>query len=372
MKKRNVLQFICPTGMYGAERWVLALVNNLDDDEVGSKIALTQESEALSEVVSYFRKSCENLSVLKMTSRFSFSAIRSLCQLIRNQEIDVIHTHGYKSDIMGLIAARITGIKIVSTPHGFGTSRDIKLRLYIFIGKLSFWFFDAVAPLSKQLEDEVARAWVPKKKIIFIRNAVDLKEVEKYRIDSGSIKGSGKQKIGYVGQIIERKKIDHLLEIFNKLWLKNNDLELEIIGDGDCREAMEVYAQALPASSNIHFLGFRDDRLEYMRHFDLFVMTSSDEGMPRCLMESVAMGIPVAAYNIAGVDQMVLHGESGLLAEFGDKDSLAGYMERLLSDDSFAGRMADRGRQHIYENYSGRRMAEEYTRLYSTLVPEEG
>ena len=54
--------------------------------------------------------------------------------------------------------------------------------------------------------------------------------------------------------------------------------------------------------SKIDFLGFRDDRLVLLQSFDLFVMTSTLEGIPRCLMEATAMGIPVAAYNIAGIE----------------------------------------------------------------------
>ena len=81
---------------------------------------------------------------------------------------------------------------------------------------------------------------------------------------------------------------------------------------------MEKLALTLPSAESIHFLGFRNDRLELLSQFDLFVMASSDEGIPRCLMEAIAMDIPVAAYNISGIDQLVMHEKTGLLAKYGD------------------------------------------------------
>ena len=261
MTRINVLQFICPTGMYGAERWILALNNNLDPDLVKSEITLTLESSRQLGVIDEFRKSNQIVNVLEMRSRFSFSAIRDLCQLIKERETDIIHTHGYKSDILGLIAAKITGIKAISTPHGFGGPGDLKLKLYILLGKISLRFFDVVSPLSQQLEDELIKARVPIKNIVFVRNAVDLKEVEEYRVNDTETRGEGNYKIGYIGQIIPRKKIDHILDIFNQLWLKSKNIELEILGDGESRQEMEEYARTLPSSDAIKFLGFREDRL---------------------------------------------------------------------------------------------------------------
>ena len=116
MAKINVLQFICPTGVYGAEQWILTLINNLDPDEVRSEIAITHESPSHLGVIEQFRKTGQIINVLEMRSRFSLSVLQNLCRLIREREIDIIHTHGYKSDILGLMAAKKTGIKTISTP----------------------------------------------------------------------------------------------------------------------------------------------------------------------------------------------------------------------------------------------------------------
>ena len=140
------------------------------------------------------------------------------------------------------------------------------------------------------------------------------------------------------------------------------------LGDGESRAEMEQLAASLPSAESIHFLGFRNDRLELLSQFDLFVMTSSDEGIPRCLMEAIAMEIPVAAYNIPGIDQLVMHQQTGLLATYGDQQQLKEYWLRLLSDRPYAEELARHGRDFVNERYSGKRMATEYTDLYQTLL----
>ncbi len=369
MSEINVLQFITPTGFYGAERWILALNNNLDPEKVRSDLVVTTEQGKRPEILKHFNAgACQSFEI-EMNARFSMAAIRSLVALIRQREIKIIHTHGYKSDIMGLVAARMAGIKAISTPHGFGEPSDLKLKAFIALGKFALRFCDQVVPLSEQLVDEVKAAGVAQKKIHFIRNAVDLKEVEEYRIKKQLQEESDRKlRIGYIGQMIPRKKIDHILNIFNQIWQENNNVELQLLGDGQSRAEMEALAKTLPCAEAIHFLGFRNDRLELLSKFDLFVMTSSDEGIPRCLMEAIAMEVPVAAYDIAGIDQLVVHEQTGLLAKYGDQQTLKDYWLKLLTDKMLATTLAQQGGEFVNERYSGQRMAEEYTTLYQSLV----
>ena len=108
----RVLQFITPAGFYGAERWVLALANNIDKEHVVCDLAVTREGPAqdLALAEYYPTDSGQQVHYLDMKGRFDPSVVKQLCQVIRDRGIDVIHTHGYKSDILGLIAARRTGI----------------------------------------------------------------------------------------------------------------------------------------------------------------------------------------------------------------------------------------------------------------------
>lgn len=368
-KTINVLQFITPVGFYGAERWVLALINNSDPSKVRHDLAVTDEPEEQDlEILNQFPKQAGESHRVVMTSRFDLSAINELVKIIKTREIDVIHTHGYKSDILGFIAAKKVGIKCVSTPHGFGQPSNFKLKMFIKLGTLLLRFFDKVVPLSKQLEEEAYGFGVPKNKVVYIQNGVDLTEVERYRLTKKAKLASDKKIIGFIGQMIPRKNIKDLLDIFESVHRVNPNVILQLLGDGESRQEMEEYAQTLSSLPDIHFLGFRHDRMDYLKQFDIFAMTSKDEGIPRCLMEAMGMELSVAAYDIAGIDQLVTHNKTGLLAEFGDKKTLTQYWLDILSDEQKAIDLAKNAKSFVDDKFSAHRMAIEYTELFTQLL----
>lgn len=363
----HVLQFICPTGFYGAERWILALAKHLAPDRVRSSLAVTLEPGTKDlELVRQFRdQGLGDTHALPMRHRFDLGVVRRLARLIESEGVDLIHTHGYKSDIIGLLAARRAKVPCLVTPHGFENASDPKLRAFIWLGCKAMARADAVAPLSPALMDDCRRLGVPNDRLHYIQNGVDLTEVEEERLRP--IKKSGKRRIGFIGQLISRKNVDDILTIFDRLHGDRDDIELQLLGDGDDRPRLEALADQLSSRPDIHFLGFRDDRLELLHSFDLFVMTSTLEGIPRCLMEACAMGVPVAAYDIPGVDQLIRHGETGLLAAPGDQAGLESHWRSLLDDRELAGRLGGAAREHVREHYSAERMTKEYEALYRQL-----
>lgn len=365
----KVLQFICSTGFYGAERWVLAISKHLPNS-VSSELVVTLETgtEEL-ELVKQFNE-IGPTHYIPMNSRFDFSAVGKLAALIKERDIDVIHTHGYKSDILGVLAARKTGIPCVVTPHGFENAADLKLRFFIWLGCQSMRFADKVVPLSKQLMRDVEKFSISTEKLAYIQNGVDLSEVEAVR-QTKQLKRTNKKTIGFVGQMISRKNIKAILDCFDNLYKKRQDIELVLLGDGEDRASLEAYASTLTSSKEIKFLGFRNDRLELLRDFDLFVMTSTLEGIPRCLMEACAMEIPVSAYNIPGIDQLITHQESGLLSELHDSKQLEKDWERLLDDTEYARTLGHNARLFVEQNFSAKRMADEYAALFEELVANQ-
>ncbi|MAR90888.1 MAG: glycosyltransferase [Pseudomonadales bacterium] len=368
----KVLQLICPTGFYGAERWILTLAKNLDPTLVQCDLAVTVEpGMAELEVEKQYRNHGGTTHQLPMAGRFDVGVIGQLRTLIREQGYQIIHTHGYKSDILGLIAARLTGITAIATPHGFENADDWKLRAYIGLGNQFLKWFDRVVPLSKQLCEDVAAIGVKPRKVLYIQNGVDLEEVETVR-DSSDVAPKTGKRVGFIGQMISRKNLHDLLAVFDTLAQRHPDLELKLLGDGDQRPELEAYAKTLKSSDRIEFLGFRDDRLLWLKSFDLFAMTSSLEGIPRCLMETMAMGVPVAAYDIPGIDQLVHHPQTGLLAPFGDQQQLAAHWEALLYDEEQAAKVRQAARAYVMDHFSGRRMAEEYRCLFQEVVQHGG
>jgi glycosyltransferase involved in cell wall biosynthesis len=366
----NVLQFICPTGFYGAERWVLALAKHLDPAKIRCDLAVTMEpGQKPLELVNEYQKLALPCHIVNMKSKFDLSAVSKMAELIKEKNIHIVHTHGYKSDIIGVLAARKVGIPCVVTPHGFENAKDFKLRTFIWLGCQAMKYATKVVPLSQQLMRDCERMGVKDQKTLYIQNGVDLSEVEATTIPERL--NPDEKRIGFVGQMISRKNIFDILDIFERLHAKHPNTRLILLGDGDARAELESHTKTLASKSHIEFLGFRDDRLSLLKSFDLFVMTSTLEGIPRCLMEATAASIPVAAYDIAGIDQLIEHKKTGLLAPLGEKDELQGYWETLLFNEDKATELAANAKEFVYQHYSANRMAAEYSELFEELVTED-
>lgn len=372
-RKVKVLQFICPTGLFGAERWILALAKYfISHPEVDCKLAISQEHPAQNiAVYDKFREFGLTAYKVKMTGKFDPISILRLAKLLNVEKFDIIHTHGYKSDILGLLAARISRKKIIATPHGFENVKDPKLQFFIKLGCMALKHCDAVSPLSDELQNDMSRIKVKPEKVHLITNGVDLDEVERIRssTDLPTKEFQRNEKIiGYVGQLAFRKNIAALINTFDQIYKVRQDVRLLLIGDGPLRKDLEEKVQLLESGPHIEFLGYRDDRLQFVKQMDIFCMTSSLEGIPRCMMEAMAMGKPVVAFQIPGIDKLIIDKETGLLAPYGNIEQLVQSWQIILSDQEFAAKIGMAGRRHILEHFSARRMADEYAALYKKML----
>jgi glycosyltransferase involved in cell wall biosynthesis len=372
MQPINVLQFICPSGLYGAEMWILALTKYLDPEKICSKLVVTEETENQNlQIKARFQELGLSVYSIKMGGRFDPKALVKLSCLIKSQHIEIIHTHGYKSDILGWLAAKMNRIKIIGTPHGFANAPDRKLQFYIHLGCLALRHFDRVVPLSKELETELKRRHIPEGQMRLITNGVDLEEIDRERRRGEEWLGSSSsgKTIGYIGQLSHRKNIIDMLRTFDLLYKDHQDIRLILIGDGFERSEFEGFSKKLASGERIEFLGYRDDRLSWLKKMDLFTMTSSLEGIPRSMMEAMAMGVPVAAFEIPGISELIIQGKTGLMAPFGNIATLKDCWERILFNKIFSAEMADNGRKYVFDRFSAKTMAENYMRLYRDIIP---
>src|SRR5262249_30032848 len=142
--------------------------------------------------------------VFEAYGKFNPAGVGALRRFIRERQIDILHTHGYKTDLFGLLATRGTRCRIISTPHGWSVNAGFALRVYETLDRLSFMFMDAVAPLSEDLHRELVRWPLVKGRLQLIRNGVDLSEVRAAPAVCAPLeefKTRGDFVLGYIGQL---------------------------------------------------------------------------------------------------------------------------------------------------------------------------
>ncbi|MHA7881219.1 MAG: glycosyltransferase [Saccharospirillum sp.] len=365
----KVLQLICPTGYYGAERWVNALLNARRQEGIEHHLAITEEPGSSDEVLTRSPLPPCRQHRLAMRSKFDVGVVARLTELIRSEKIDIIHTHGYKSDILGVWAARRAGIHSICTPHGFENADDFKLKTYLWLGGKAFKYFDWVCPLSPDIKRALIETYgVKSEKLYLINNGVDLSEVELAVKQAPAKTESETFTIGYIGQLISRKNLSALLEAFARFYQQQPQARLVLIGDGDERNRLEQLSRQLGINAVTEFLGFRDDRLAYLPQFDTFALTSSLEGIPRCLMEAMAAHICVTAFDIPGVDVLIKHDKTGLLAPFNNTQALADIWTTLANNAERKYELARAGQVCVYSHFSADAMASAYAALYQDVI----
>jgi glycosyltransferase involved in cell wall biosynthesis len=287
---------------------------------------------------------------------------------IADLRLDVLHTHFYKPTILGALAVRGTPCKLLATPHGWNTDAGLKLQAYEWLERVAFAKADVIAPLSKDLEQGLTTLPWLKGKVRLITNGVDLSEVtgsNQVAEPVRAAKAKGAFVIGYIGQLIARKRVDTLIDAF--ALLRNPRAMLFVLGDGDQRSALESQARRLGVASQVHFLGFRDDRLDFLRGSDALVLPSSLEGIPRCLMEAMAAGVPIVGTRIPGIKDLIAEHQTGLAFDVGDAESLAQCLRQLAADGAFCHRLADSARQRVTESFSASGMATQYASLFREM-----
>jgi glycosyltransferase involved in cell wall biosynthesis len=366
----RVLQLGSPNGLFGAERWILALARHLPADSIETIVGVIQDVEGASEAPLLAEARGLGMETLSITApgRVNAASVRALRAMLRERRIDVLHTHFYKSTIVGALAVRGTDCRLLATPHGWNTGAGVKLQAYEWAERVAFGWADAIAPLSADLERGLRRLpWV-RGRLTLISNGVDLDEVGASSAVETSVqaaRSAGEFVVGYIGQLIERKRVDTLIDAFASL--RVDARRMFIVGDGDQRARLEARAAERGVGDRVHFTGFRDDRLELLRGFDALVLPSTLEGIPRCLMEAMAAGVAVVATDIAGTRDLVVDGQSGLLFPVGDSRSLAAALEAVQGDDGLRNRLVTAGSARVNEYFSARAMAMRYARLFETL-----
>ena len=362
-----------PTGLYGAERWILALIKHLKPEHIESVVGVIKDAPDLeSPLCTVASEFGFQTHVIESYGKLSRSAIGKLRRLLLEHQIDILHTHGYKTDLIGVLAVRGTPCKTLSTPHGWSVNAGFKLQVYEALDRLSFLFMDAVAPLSRDLFDGLESLPGLKRKLHLIENAVDLSEIDAPGEMPELIRQwreAGRIVIGYIGQLITRKRIDILIEAFHALEFPKKQLCL--IGDGPQRAELESLAERLGERDTVAFLGFRGDRINFLKGFDIFVLPSELEGIPRCLMEATGAGVAVIATDIPGCRDVVHAEKTGLLVPPGDAATLSRKMSRLIEDQALRARLARDGAERTRQRYSADALAGAYIDLYRSMFYEK-
>ena len=284
---------------------------------------------------------------------------------------DVVHTHGYRPDVLHRAPARRAGVPLVSTLHGF-TGGGWKNRLYERLQLRSVRRFDAVVAVSRPMAEGLRARGFPEDRIHLIPNAwapggSGTPEVVTPRAARSELGVEpGCLHIGWVGRLSREKGADVFLDALMRLGEKN--VVASIIGNGPLRAELEEQAvQVRSADVKILFRGALPGAARLFPAFDLFVLSSRTEGTPIVLFEAMAAGVPVVATSVGGVPDVVGPGESLLVASE-QPEALADAIRRVVRDREGARERARRARKRLERAFATEPWLERHEALYASIV----
>jgi glycosyltransferase involved in cell wall biosynthesis len=366
----RVLELAGSVALYGAERWILALVKNLDRQKIQPIIgALNDEMGSTAPLCDAAVRMDAPTFVIQSRGRVDLHSIRRLRQIIQKQSINILHTHGYKLDLQGRLATWGTQCKIVTTPHGWTHNPDMKLRLYENLDRAIFPLMDRVAPLSDEMHRQIAGIPGMSRKLRLIRNGVDLDELSPDIKESPEMslwKSQGHFVVGFIGRLIGAKGPLTLLRAIAQM--TSTKVDLAVVGSGPDLQLLKEAAQSLNISTRVAFFGYREDRLSFIKAFNVLALPSLSEGIPRCVMEAMGLGIPVVASDIPGCRALIDTHKTGILVPPGSESELANALEYLRNNPGIRVSLAKAAKEKVIACFSAGRMAREYEELFLDMT----
>jgi glycosyltransferase involved in cell wall biosynthesis len=227
-----------------------------------------------------------------------------------------------------------------------------------------------IVTVSKHSLEKIQKYYhVDKAKVRVVPNGVD---PEKFKPlgDREAVKRQfgldDKPVVLFVGSLIPRKGLPFLVEAAKKIVKQQADTKFVIVGDGPLKSQLMSNLDKANLSGNFTFLsGLTEDALAAVYNCaDVFVLPSIQEGQGIVLLEAQAAAKPVVAFDVGGVNEAVLDGETGLLVNRGNSDELADALLKLLSDESLREKMGARGRRFVMDNFTWDVCAERMLAVY--------
>jgi glycosyltransferase involved in cell wall biosynthesis len=310
-------------------------------------------------------------------------APQQIREVIAQEKYDIVHVHMAVAAFVTRYAlkdAKKQGIpKMIYTSHGLNFYRGGKPldnAIFLTLEKLAGRWTDYLVVMNRE-DEEAAKRYhlLPPERVRYMPGiGVDLQQYNANAVSDADVLRV-RQEMGLaadtllflsIAEFIPRKRHRDILKAFARVARPNTCLAFA--GEGPLQEQMEQLASELGVQDKVRFLGFRRDIPTLTRAAIATVLVSEQEGLPRSIMESLCMGVPVIGTAIRGTKDLLETG-SGLLVQVGDTEALSGAFSWVMNHPEAAQAMGNKGREQMHE-YDLKRIIELHETLYADALKQ--
>jgi glycosyltransferase involved in cell wall biosynthesis len=373
MNKTKVLIVISNMEFGGAQRQIVELVNNINQNEFEVHVCSLSEYAPLAE---QFNDNIP-LHIIHKQAKFDFTVVFKLAKLIRKYRFNVIHSYLFDAEIAARLAGKLslTKIKIVGSERNSNyTLKPIQKRAYRLTKNL---VSRIIANSQSGADYNALQTKQPASKYCVVYNGVDTnrfkpQDKSSIREELGIPPDCGL--IGMFASFKQQKNHPFLIEALKKVKEQGDKFKLLLVGDtlhgglhGSDEYTSEVKKQINESGfyNDVIFLGNRDDIERIYPACDFTVLPSLFEGTPNVVLESMACAVPCIATNVSDNGRIIEHAYSGYIVTVGDVNSLAQYISTLLNHKDQLDRLSVNARKTMLDCFSSQKLAEKMCAVYS-------
>lgn len=281
---------------------------------------------------------------------YQFFAATKLARILKRETCTHLHVHfAHTPAQIAMYASALSGIPFTITAH----ANDIFQRGLLLHRKAERAV--RMLTISEYNQRYLESLGIPRDRLAVVRCGVSFSTKPK----TTSADGTGSFRIGTLGRMVEKKGFDILALAVARLTKSGRAVELRIAGDGPLKRDLERLVRELGIATITRFEGSLPHRqvADWMQLLDIFVLACKKDkngdmdGIPVVLMEAMSQSVPVISTRLSGIPELVMHEETGLLAEPNDQIDLARQIDRLIESPELCVKMAARARDHVTHEF---------------------
>lgn len=372
--KRKLLFVMLRLDAGGSERVVLELARNIDKALFDIYLVYFSQGQLYDD----FRPVCAKLFHVQRRGGYDLAAMLRIGHIIKKYSIDVVNAHHYAPFFYSYLGSMMSiSCRFYLTVHSVPEIMNMS-NMHRLLCNLLCYRANGIIGISSDISLSMRKAFPShSEKVVCIPNAVNV-ELFSTPVDRTVVRrdlsiSTSEIVIGMIGNFHKVKNHLCLIRAFDALCKKYPNLRLVLVGRGfsEFPETSEVNMKALindfKLEDRIIFTGYRNDIPRLLKAFDIFSLPSFSEGLPVAILEAMAARIPVVGSDVRGIRELISPENTGLLFPVNDHISLAGQLERLITDVELRERLREKAFDFVSQNHGMRQWISRYQDLFLSV-----
>ncbi len=301
---------------------------------------------------------------------------KALTKIVKEHRAQIVHTHNTYADLVGLVAARRMGIRTVSSLYVL-SSFGWKRKTLEWISLRALRHFDCVTAQCEATRKDICAGGVNPQKVKVLHSGYEAAEkapAVSERLKQRATHGVEPNHILMVNvaRLYPEKAQATLLREFRSIHDTYPDARLWILGRGPLEEDLHALCTDLGLDTVVRFIGYVPNFCELTQLADIQLHPSHTEGIPMAILSGMSVGLPIVASAVGGIDEVIEHGERGMLVPAADapnfSDAFRGAVTTMIENAEERQRLGGNARQFIENEYSLENAAHTLERMYRDLI----